>query len=254
MNLFRTSFVEHQNNTSSRLRIHNAAMTATKMKSKLLTLSLSLFFTCNVCYAKVHSINQGIENIRMRKLEQNEGTSSIETSVKSISETKSMFEHVLRSTCPDCNQIKVKVIETKRRSSLLYTFYDTVYVPPGGIDNQESIRHEIGHVIRYVCFGSQSDVSIFLASFNLIRSHSCKRKASAEFSFNEGWATFWAGQCDNLGSSIHVEGDVAHSLRSLQRRCGSTKREMVKVLCDNPGRVRTYPDFENYHQRMYRCS
>lgn len=116
----RTSLVEHHNNTSSRLRTHTATVTETKMKSKLLTLSLYLFFTCNICYAKLPgSINQGATDIRTNnKFKQNEGTSSIETSVKSFRETNSIFNDILKeyeNSCPDCNRINLKVIETRNK-------------------------------------------------------------------------------------------------------------------------------------------
>ena len=129
----RTSLVEHYNNTSSRLRTHTATVTGTKMKSKPLTLSLYLFFTCNICYAKLpSSINQGATDIRTNKFKQNEGTSSIETSVKSFRETNSIFNDILKEyeiSCPDCSRINLKVIETRNKFPLVSTCYESVYVP-----------------------------------------------------------------------------------------------------------------------------
>ena len=96
-----------------------------------------------------------------------------------------------------------------------------------------------------------------VARFVYTRNHRCSLRTNNGFAFNEGWAEFWAGSCSGTyGSSAtdyRYEGNVAKALRALQAGCGTSDRNMVEVLRRNRGKIHSYVQYRNAHQRLYNC-
>ena len=89
-----------------------------------------------------------------------------------------------------------------------------------------------------------------------IRNHTIA--ANGGFTFNEGWALFWAGSCyGTYGSTptdYSYEGNVAKALRALKSRCGTSDGGMVMVLEKNEGSIHSYDEFASAHHSLYGCS
>ena len=99
-----------------------------------------------------------------------------------------------------------------------------------------------------------------VARFNYGGPHHCYTSTNKGRAFDEGWAEYWAGGCTSYDyyfrySSYYqrnytIIGNVAAGLRSLQRRCTFTYKQMVDVLRRNRGKIHS---FKEYEQASY-CS
>ena len=85
--------------------------------------------------------------------------------------------------------------------------------------------------------------------FRYMRQHDCSTKSNFGYAFNEGFAAFWAGQCPFWYgpppyNDLTIEGNVATSLRLLQKSCGFTDVQMIDVLRENPKQIHSFQDFK----------
>eukprot|EP00178_Gracilaria_changii_P013469 TRINITY_DN38103_c0_g1_i1.p1 TRINITY_DN38103_c0_g1~~TRINITY_DN38103_c0_g1_i1.p1 ORF type:complete len:313 (+),score=35.51 TRINITY_DN38103_c0_g1_i1:125-1063(+) len=140
---------------------------------------------------------------------------------------------------------------------LPYVIYDKVISRRDFEWSLVAAEHELGHIIRHAFDGNlehfMENKSLYGSSE--LRVSTCASENSEAFAFNEGWALFWAGQCQesNASGSRKILGNVAAALRSLQVRCGSSDAQMVQVLKRNPGVIYTYLQFEEKHKEEFEC-
>ena len=93
---------------------------------------------------------------------------------------------------------------------------------------------------------------------NYLLLHACGLLTNEGFTFNEGWAELWAGQCNDgpFGDSptnYRYKGNVAHALRSLQSQCASSDGQMVDILWSSMGQIHSFDEYVPAHQTLYGC-
>jgi len=115
--------------------------------------------------------------------------------------------------------------------------------------------HELAHTLRHSLDGNMAHFLYDVMRYRYMRSHTCSTRSNHGYAFNEGWAEFWAGDCNGVyGASpadYSVEGNVAKALRRLMNRCNSSYRNFVLVLKST--KVHSFGDFNKGHERLFRC-
>ncbi len=118
--------------------------------------------------------------------------------------------------------------------------------------------HEFGHSIRHAADGDGAHFTNDVTRFRYARTHSaCAADANAQsgesrdsvrgFGFNEGWAEYWEGATGGCPGTADdaIEGDIARALRALQTSSSLSRRDMVRVLIDNPGAIHNLDEFKS---------
>jgi len=138
-----------------------------------------------------------------------------------------------------------------------YALYDAIKLPRKTFVSPQLATHELAHVVRHVLDGNAIHFGIDAARFIYTRNHRCELESNHGYAFNEGWAIFWAGECQSRTvaplDNYRVEANVAAALRALQSRCGSTDGRMVEVLAKSPRSVHSFPDFQTRHKALFGC-
>ncbi|KAI0558963.1 hypothetical protein FGB62_175g04 [Gracilaria domingensis] len=119
-------------------------------------------------------------------------------------------------------------------------------------------QHELAHIVRNAFDGDAKHFDADKKNYSEgIGEHDCNTKTNEGFAFNEGWAMYWASQCESheydATANMNIAGNVAAALRHLQSSCHSNYTEMVMVLKNNPGIIHSYMQFKTEHQRLYSC-
>ncbi|KAI0565499.1 hypothetical protein FGB62_17g19 [Gracilaria domingensis] len=139
-----------------------------------------------------------------------------------------------------------------------FTEYDNVISDKNFDWNLGSAQHELAHVVRHFYDGDYEHFRDHEKEYKLkdFQDHICNSVTSISFAFNEGWAMYWAGDCERIydrNASLDVAGNVAAALRNLQSLCDSSYRDMVDVLKYNEGSIHSFAEFEMKHQGLFSC-
>jgi hypothetical protein len=146
-----------------------------------------------------------------------------------------------------------------------YSFYDYIVLSEDYIKdnrnkgNREStIAHEFGHTIRHAADGDLTHWNWDNFRWAYARVHSGKEITNVQYSFNEGWASYWEwvvkGSLPSLSGVPGVEYmdwneyRVAHRLTDLGRSAGPA--QMVRVLTSNPKSIHSLYEFEQKYCRL----
>ncbi|KAI0564624.1 hypothetical protein FGB62_25g226 [Gracilaria domingensis] len=145
--------------------------------------------------------------------------------------------------------------EERITSKVPFAEWGTIRIPFGFKMTAEIAKHEFGHVIRNIFDGDKAHFEEDVEAYGGFEPHSCDEPTSLQFAFNEGWASFWAGECltSDANGPKDIEGNVASAIRGLQVRCESGDKEMLDVLFRHPGVIHTYEEFEAAHEKLYNC-
>lgn len=136
-----------------------------------------------------------------------------------------------------------------------YALYDNIKLPKGYALSFTTAKHELAHTVRHRYDGSKAHFLFDAGRFLYPRNHHCAKVTNKGFAFNEGWAQFWAGSCKSQSAtgSKKVEGNVASALRALQKRCGTSNRNMWEVLRKYPKKIHSYSEYASRHRTRYGC-
>lgn len=141
------------------------------------------------------------------------------------------------------------------KGSVPFSEYRRIRLPIKYLLTDHIARHELAHVARNVFDGDSAHFEQDVEAYGGTETHNCQTKSSTEFAFNEGWAFYWARECQ--GSTFNrqkdVGGDVAKLLRELQEQCNTSDNDMWVVLEKNPGKIHTYDEYENAHKSLHSC-
>lgn len=168
---------------------------------------------------------------------------------------KAALDYVLRMRGPLPFGLRIEM-DTALHRGLPYAYYGEVRIPPNYNISENTAKHELGHVIRHRLDGGFLHWLWDVFRFKYWKPHDCSKVTNRGFAFNEGWAEFWAGNCmtHSAGGDENVEGNVAAGLRDIQKRCGTSDKEMVEVLRNHKRRIHYLTSFKAAHQNMYSCS
>ncbi|KAI0557610.1 hypothetical protein FGB62_284g00 [Gracilaria domingensis] len=152
---------------------------------------------------------------------------------------------------------RIEVHVDERFEGAPFTDYISVISNKGERWDKEKAQHELAHVIRHYFDGDEEH---FIEDRDKYQSedykdHHCGLKTSDQFAFNEGWAMYWAHQCQEQDHDdrMDVAGNVAQALRDLQLGCATSDAGMVLVLKENKETIHSYTEFEDKHKRLHSC-
>lgn len=142
-----------------------------------------------------------------------------------------------------------------------YALINTVKIPKSyslGKITDELAKHEVAHIARHSMDGDFAHFMYDVGRFWYMRNHNCGTQSNDGYAFNEGWAEFWASECNGTYGSkrtdYQYEGNVAKALRRLKSACKSSDSRFITLLKSNKGKIHSFSAFNQKHQSRYECS
>ena len=138
-----------------------------------------------------------------------------------------------------------------------YVRYKQIQIPRKYKLSQTTAHHELAHVVRHVYDENLSHFLADVVKFKYLQKHSCSKITNRGFAFNEGWAEFYAGQCNKAGGykgGHRTEGNVARAFRKLRNNCRVSWFKYVNVLRKNKRKIHSWAEYNTRFKKMYGCS